>query len=131
MECTMTHAEQDIRALLARYEQLLNASDADDIAGLYATDGIFMPQGFPTAAGRPAVLESYRAIFKNITLSIRFAIDEVKVSGGLATAITRSNGSVRVNATGASAPESNRELFVFTQDDGAWRIARYMFNKEG
>lgn len=127
----MTHAEQDIRALLAAYERMLNAADADRIATLYAVDGIFMPQGFPTAAGRPAVLASYRAIFSAITLSIAFAVDEVKVSGDLATAVTRSNGSVRVNATGASTPESNRELFVFAQEEGAWRIARYMFNKEG
>lgn len=127
----MTHAEQSIRALLATYEQLLNASDADSIASLYASDGIFMPQGFPTAAGREAVLASYRAIFGNITLSIKFEIDEVTARDGLATALTRSNGSVRVNATGDTAPESNRELFVFAQEDGAWRIARYMFNKAG
>lgn len=127
----MNHDEREIRSLLTRYEACLNASDAEAIAGLYASDGIFMPQGFPTAAGRSSVLASYRAIFSNITLSIGFEIDEVKASGGLATAITRSNGSVRVNATGASAPESNRELFTFAQEDGAWRIARYMFNKAG
>lgn len=127
----MTHAEQDIRALLATYEELLNASDAERIAALYTTDGLFMPQGFPTAIGRQAVLESYRAIFSNITLSIGFDVDEVVTSGELATAITRSNGTVRINATGGSAPEANRELFAFAKEDGAWRIARYMFNKAG
>lgn len=127
----MHHDEQEIRNLLTRYEERLNVSDAEAIAGLYASDGIFMPQGFPTAQGRSAVLESYRAIFSNITLTIGFEVDEVKVSGGLATAVTRSNGSVRVSATGASGPESNRELFAFSQEDGAWRIARYMFNKAG
>lgn len=127
----MTHDEREIRDLLAQYETKLNASDAESIAGLYTTDGIFMPQGFPTAQGRASVHESYKAIFGNITLSIGFEVDEVRVSGGLATAITRSKGSVRVNATGESAPESNRELFAFAQEDGDWRIARYMFNKEG
>jgi len=127
----MTHAEQSIRTLLTNYEQLLNASDADGIASLYASDGVFMPQGFPTATGRKAVLESYRAIFANIALAIAFEIDEVVASEGLATAVTRSNGSVRVNATGDSAPESNREVFVFAQEEGTWRIARYMFNKAG
>jgi len=125
----MTHDEKDIRALLAEYEKLLNASDAERIAGLYSADGIFMPQGFPTAAGRQAVLQSYRAIFENITLTIEFEVDEIVAGGGMATALTRSNGSVRVNATGDEAPESNRELFVFAQEEGAWRIARYMFNK--
>lgn len=125
----MTHDEKDIRALLAEYGRLLNASDAESIAGLYSDDGIFMPQGFPTAAGREAVLQSYRAIFGNITLAIEFEIDEVLAGKEVATALTRSNGSVRVNATGDEAPESNRELFVFAKEEGAWRIARYMFNK--
>lgn len=125
----MTHDEQQIRNLLAHYERLLNASDATTIAGLYAGDGIFMPQGFPTASGQSAVLQSYKAIFQNIALSIVFAVDEVVVGENIATALTRSNGTVRVNATGAAAPESNRELFVFAREAGAWRIARYMFNK--
>lgn len=125
----MTHDERDIRDLLANYERRLNASNADAIAELYAADGVFMPQGFPTAAGREAVLQSYRAIFANIALSIGFEVDEVFVGEGIATALTRSNGSLRVNATGQSVPESNRELFVFSREAGAWRIARYMFNK--
>ncbi len=125
----MTHDEKSIRSLLAEYEQLLNASDAESIVRLYSTDGIFMPQGFPTAAGREAVLASYRAIFENITLTIQFAVDEILTVDGMAAALTRSNGSVRVNATGDEAPESNREMFVFAQENGAWRISRYMFNK--
>lgn len=125
----MTNDDRDIRSLLATYEQLLNAADADRIAQLYASDGVFMPQGFPTAAGHEAVLASYRAIFGNIALSIAFDVDEVVVGDGIATAMTRSTGSVRVKATGDSAPESNREVFVFAKEDGAWRISRYMFNK--
>ncbi|MCA9736898.1 MAG: SgcJ/EcaC family oxidoreductase [Gemmatimonadota bacterium] len=127
----MTHHEESIRALLANYELLLNASDAEGIAELYSANGIFMPQGFPTADGRDAVLATYRTIFNTIALDIEFTVDEIAGGEGIATALTRSNGSVRVNATGAEAPESNRELFVFAQEDGAWRIARYMFNKAG
>ena len=125
----MTHDESSIRALLARYEELLNASDAESLAGLYTSDAVFMPQGFPTAAGREAVLQSYRAIFENITLKIEFEVDEIAAGRSMATAVTRSNGFVHVNATGDEMPESNREVFVFAQEEGAWRIARYMFNK--
>lgn len=127
----MTHDEKDIRALLSEYERLLNASDAESIAGLYSRDGIFMPQGFPSAAGREAVLQAYRAIFGNITLAIGFEVDEIVAGEAMATALTRSTGSVRVHATGDEAPESNREIFVFAKEEGAWRIARYMFNKAG
>jgi uncharacterized protein (TIGR02246 family) len=127
----MTHDKEQIHALLTQYEALLNASNADAIAELYAADGVFMPQGFDSALGRAAVLQAYRAIFGNIALTIAFEIDEIKVADGIATALTRSRGTVRVNATGASAPEANRELFVFSREASEWRIARYMFNKAG
>lgn len=125
----MTQDEKNVRDLLAEYERLLNAADAESIAPLYTEDGIFMPQGLPTAAGREQVLDSYRAIFRDIALTIEFAVDEVLVGDGVATALTRSSGSVRVLATGAEAAEANREVFVFVQEEGTWRIARYMFNK--
>ena len=32
-------------------------------------------------------------------------------------------------ADGVTAAEENRELFVLQKRDGAWKIARYMFNK--
>src|SRR5256886_99200 len=48
-------AEEQLRALLATYETSLNAGDAGEIEQLYAVDGVFMPAGFPTASGRPAV----------------------------------------------------------------------------
>ncbi len=34
-----------------------------------------------------------------------------------------------VLANDTSAPEENRELFVFQKKDGVWKISRYMFNK--
>ena len=125
----MASHEGEIRDLLKRYEASLNASDAEAAAGLYASDGVFMPQGFPTATGHTQILEAYRGIFGSIELAIAFQVDEVRVGEGLATAVTRSNGSVRARASHASMPESNRELFVFTHEAGAWHIARYMFNK--
>ena len=38
-------------------------------------------------------------------------------------------GQVTILAEGVTAREENRELFVLQKLDGAWRIARYMFNK--
>ena len=126
----MTHDERNIRELLANYEKLLNASDAAAIAGLYAANGIFMPhRASPPRLGAKRCCSRTAPSSQNITLSIAFAVDEIMVREGLATALTRSNGSVRVNATGDAVLESNRELFVFSQEAGAWRIARYMFNK--
>ena len=75
------------------------------------------------------MLQSYRAIFEKIALAIEFEVDEILAGEGMATALTRSKGTVRVHATGEEAPESNREVFVLAQEAGSWRIARYMFNQ--
>ena len=57
------------------------------------------------------------------------AVVEIEVHGDLAFARTGSKGTVRILADGTSAPEENRELFVFEKHRGEWKIARYIFNK--
>ena len=129
LEVAMSPAEQQLRTLLATYETSLNAADAGRIEQLYAEDGVFMPAGFPTAAGRPAVRGAYEAVFANIRIAIHFTVDELTVKGDVAYARTHSAGTATIVATGASGPEQNRELFVFTRSANGWKIARYMFNK--
>lgn len=122
-------AEKQLHTLLASYETSLNAGDAGRIEQLYTLDGVFMPAGFPTASGRPAVRGAYDAVFKNIQIAIHFTVDELKVKGEFAYARTHSAGTSTVVATGASGPEENRELFIFARTAGVWKIARYAFNK--
>ena len=122
--------EKQIHALLATYATSLNAGDAGRIEQLYTEDGVFMPAGFPTASGRPAVRGAYDAVFKNIRIAIHFTVDELKVKGDFAFARTHSGGTSTVVVTGASGPEENRELFIFARTVDGWKIARYLFNKE-
>jgi uncharacterized protein (TIGR02246 family) len=129
LEVVMSPAEQQLRTLLATYETSLNASDAARIEQLYAEDGVFIPAGFPTASGRPAVRGAYDAVFSNIRIAIHFTVDELMVKGDVAYARTHSAGTSTVVATGASGPEKNRELFIFSRGANGWKIARYMFNK--
>jgi uncharacterized protein (TIGR02246 family) len=128
-EIVMSHAEEQLRTLLAAYETALNAGDAGRIEQLYAEDGVFMPAGFPTASGRKAVRGAYDGVFANIKINIHFTIDELTVKGDVAFARTHSAGTATAVATGASGPETNRELFVFARGAAGWKIARYMFNK--
>jgi uncharacterized protein (TIGR02246 family) len=122
-------AERQIHTLLASYETSLNAGDAGRIEQLYTVDGVFMPSGFPTVSGRPAVKGAYDGLFKNIRIAIHFTVDELKVKGDFAYARTHSAGTSTVVATGASGPEVNREVFIFARTADGWKIARYTFNK--
>ncbi len=80
--------------------------------------------------GTDQIRAAYNGAFHAIDLDIEFTIDEiVQLSSDWAFARTRSEGIVTINATGDTAPEANQELFVFKkQDDGEWKIARYIFS---
>ena len=121
--------QREIQKVLDLYEKALNASDVDAVIELYAKDGVFMPSSFPTAVGIESVRGAYEHVFGMIRLNIAFTVDEIVANGSIAFARTGSKGSVTVLANDKTAPEENRELFIFQKKDGAWKIARYMFNK--
>ena len=125
----MNADEIAVAAVLAQYQDALNQSDTDGVMKLYAHQGVFMPQHFPSSVGVDAVRKSYHAVFEAITLSVEFKVAEVvQVAPDWAFARTNSVGIVKVHATGTSSPEANQELFVFQKIGGAWKIARYCFS---
>ena len=125
----MTSADTELRTLLQTYETALNTSDAALAASCYTADGMFMPTTLPTAAA-DQLDTAYRHVFGAIKLAVTFVVDElVVVANDAAYALTRSAGTQTVLATGVTSAEANREIFIFRQVNGVWKIARYMFNK--
>jgi uncharacterized protein (TIGR02246 family) len=121
--------EDEIRSVLGQYERALDTGDAALAASCYAADGILMPTGLPTVAGA-AIRGNYEAFLKAVKMDVKFTIDEVVVaSSTVAYSMTRSHGAQTVLAQGTTSPESNREIFIFARENGAWKIARYMYNK--
>ena len=126
----MSAATEGVTALLAKYTEALNASSTDAVMPLYTDDGVFMPPYSQSAVGAAAVRKAYDAVFKAITLNVKFAIAEiVELGPGWAFARTNSAGTTTDHATGAKSAEGNQELFVLKRDDdGSWKIARYSFS---
>jgi uncharacterized protein (TIGR02246 family) len=121
--------EDEIRGVLGQYERALDTGDAALAASCYAAGAILMPTGLPTVVGA-AIRGNYEAFLKAIKMDVKFTVDEVVVaSGTVAYAMTRSHGTQTVLAQGTASPETNREIFIFTRENGAWKIARYMYNK--
>jgi uncharacterized protein (TIGR02246 family) len=126
----MSTATEGVTALLAKYNEALNASSTDAVMPLYVEDGVFMPPYSESAVGSAAVRKAYDAVFKAITLNVKFTIAEiVELAPGWAFARTNSAGTTTDHATGVKKAEGNQELFIFRKDrDGAWKIARYSFS---
>ncbi len=126
----MSATTDGVTALLAKYNEALNASSTDAVMPLYAEDGVFMPPYTQSAVGSAAVRKAYDAVFKAITLNVRFTVAEiVELASGWAFARTNSAGTTTDHASGRKSAEGNQELFIFQKDqDGAWKIARYSFS---
>jgi uncharacterized protein (TIGR02246 family) len=126
----MSATTEAVTALLAKYNEALNASNTDAVMPLYAEDGVFMPPYSQSAVGSAVVRKAYDAVFKAITLNVKFTIAEiVELGPGWAFARTNSAGTTTDHATGTKSAEGNQELFIFKKDhDGAWKIARYSFS---
>ena len=117
----------EIKETLARYEQALNASDVDAVLALYGSEPVFMPQHAQAMIGRDAVRRAYEQVFATIRLDVRFEVHEVEVHGDRAWARTSSAGRTTLLASGEHSDEGNNELFVLVEEDGHWRIHRYLF----
>jgi uncharacterized protein (TIGR02246 family) len=126
----MDSNQQAVVELLGNYEAALNASDTNAVMPLYLEDGVFMPPYSPSAVGRDALREAYDAVFRAITLHVKFNIAEVMQLGpDWAFARTNSAGTNTDHATGQKSAEANQELFLFKKDaNGEWKIARYAFS---
>jgi uncharacterized protein (TIGR02246 family) len=130
MSGSTTADETAIRNVMSSYEAALNGSNTEAAMTLYAEDGVFMAPNNQSAVGKAAVRRAYDAVFKAITLKVKFAIAELVVMSPLwAFVRTNSAGTQKINATGATSREANQELFIFGKgNDGKWRIARYSFS---
>jgi uncharacterized protein (TIGR02246 family) len=119
-----------IKNTMSSYEAALNASSTEAAMGLYTEDAVFMEPNNPSAVGKIAVRRAYDAVFKAITLKVKFTIAElVVIAPHWAFVRTSSAGTQKINATGATTAEANQELFILKKDDDAkWRIARYAFS---
>ena len=73
----MNKNEEAVAAVLLKYQDALNQADAEAVMKLYAPDGVFMPQNFPSSAGTDVVRKAYDAVFRAITLKVIFDVAEV------------------------------------------------------
>lgn len=119
-----------IEKSLGIYFDALNNSSAEAAVGQYTADGVFMPTGLPTATGTSELTTAYENVFKAIQLNVTFKVEEiVSLNDSVAFVRTQSNGTQLINANGQKTEELNREFFLMKNENGIWKIARYMFNQ--
>lgn len=123
-----TEEMKNMETLIKNYETALNSNDINTIMELYSSEPVFMPQYSPALIGRDAVQAGYEQVFKTIKLNVKFEIHDIEIAGDWAWARTSSTGQTQILANGNEVKEGNNELFVFHQENGDWKIHRYLFS---
>lgn len=111
------------------YRDALASGDSEAIKNTFTVNGAVMPPSSATYRGSNNIKENYDNIFKNVSLDLQFNIDEVIIEGDYGFVRSTSDGLAKINATGESFPEVNRELFIVHKENNNWKIAFYMYNK--
>jgi uncharacterized protein (TIGR02246 family) len=118
-----------IEQLVRTYFDALNGSDVSKVASLFTEDGVLLATGAPTASGNEQVKGTFQYVFDNFKYNLQVTIGDVTVAGKYAFVSSTSKGTYVVKATGQTAPDEYRELFVIEKVKGDWKIARYMYNR--
>lgn len=111
------------------YRDALASGDSEAIKNTFTVNGAVMPPSSATYRGSNNIKENYDNIFKNVSLDLQFNIDEVIIEGDYGFVRSTSDGLAKINATGESFTEVNRELFIVHKENNNWKIAFYMYNK--
>ena len=125
------HPSDDSAQLLAimeRYAAGLRWGTADALAALYTSDGVFIRDNLPAAAGTEAVRAAYRQVFATLKLDVAFEIKETEVVGDMAWLRATSKGRIKTLASGAEATESFNDVVIFRRTAAGWKIRCYMYN---
>lgn len=121
--------KQAIENLINQYGEAIKSSSVEKVLAVFTTDGVLMAPGAPTATGQDQLKGTYEYVFSAIKLDLKFTILEVTVDKDYAVVRSESAGTTTVLTNNQAAPDAYRELFVVRKENGAWKIARYMYNK--
>jgi uncharacterized protein (TIGR02246 family) len=113
--------------IIEKYAAALKAKDVEALVGLYAGDGVFMPENMEAAVGTAAVRAAYTKIFTIRAVDLAFTVQEAEISGNIAWLRATSAGRVKLLATGKETEEAYNTLVVFHRVGDAWKIRAYSF----
>ncbi|GAB1594721.1 YybH family protein [Lysobacter claricitrinus] len=115
-----------IRALIQRWHAATAAGDVDTVLTLMTEDAEFIVPGKPPMKGRRAFETGLRSLLQTHRITSSGDVQEVRVSGDLAFAVTRLSVRVApIEGDGNGTSRSGYALSIFArQPNGDWQLVR-------
>jgi len=123
-----TEEQIAIEKLILSYSDAFNATDIAKTVAIYTPDGVLMPNNSPIVQGTEQLTASFEFLLKTFQITVRYAIDEITVSGEYAFVRTNSNVETHVKSSGENISLKNKEMFILRKHLGEWKISHYIFN---
>jgi ketosteroid isomerase-like protein len=117
-----------IENVLADYAQVLNTAKTDAIASFYTPDGVLFPEGVAKGLKPAQLAGTCIAFFTNNEFSISYALEAFSVDGPYAFVEAKAATSCKDLKSGNVTDKTSKDFFVLKQQEGAWKIYRYIFN---
>jgi len=115
-----TDVESTIRGLSQDFSMNFNTGNYDQVAGLFASDGLFMAPNHEPAAGPKAIERKLREFGETGFQDLRLETTRVDFSGDMAMEVGRYSVSI-VRESGGSSTDRGKYVKVWRRL-GAWRI---------
>ncbi len=120
---------EEIDRVIGNYLSALEAADVDRVMALYTDDAVLMPANAAAQVGEQALRSFYQALFQQVALELTFTPAETRVLGEWVFARVDVAGTRTHKDSGEAEQVDNKVMLLLQQDDeGAWKIARQMFN---
>jgi uncharacterized protein (TIGR02246 family) len=123
-------AEQEIRAQVNRWLQLVKAKDAASIAEFYTEDGAVMPPNAPIGKGRAAIEKTWASMMQTPGFDLTFAPEQVVVSSSGDMALDRGTYRLTVSPQGDAQVDTGKYVVVWRKVGGDWKAAADIFNSD-
>lgn len=119
-----------VDAVRAAWTEAYNAGNAEGVAALYTSDGVFMRNHQPVLNGQSAIRDALQAQMDAMTTSITVMTDETIVFGDDAVGRGRFTMMLTPKAEGAAPMHDEGAYMVLMQrqGDGSWKITRHIGN---
>ncbi len=115
----------DVKARVAVWEKAFNAGKVEDVAALYAPDGMRMPPNAAAVKGRDAVLVQLRESRKMMS-GVELQFGQAIVEGGLAV----THGTYKIKGLDGTIVDDGKWVSVGRKVSGQWTTVSDIWNSD-
>jgi ketosteroid isomerase-like protein len=127
---SLTPEQRGVYEVVHKYEQYLNAGNAEAIVDLFADKSVVQGNEVRTLATRDQKIKAYTAIFKTHKFSTVFGYDAIDIDGNTAFVRTHHHVGATYLQDGKPVIDLNREVFVLRKQADGWKIVLYTYNTD-